>query len=85
MVAPSIMYFSLPLLMAGTKNHEAESTDKKYYLPFQDFLNKTKLVLDFLGGKKGKYLGQKSMHCCLQAEFCVLRAPYKNGEGEMQK
>lgn len=50
MVAPSIMYFSLPLLMAGTKNHEAESTDKKYYLPFQDFLNKTKLVLDFWGG-----------------------------------
>lgn len=89
MVAPSIMYFSLPLLVAGTKNYETETTDKKYYLPFQDFLNKAKLVLDFFfgggGGKKGKYLGQKSMHCCLQAEFCVLRAPYKNGEGEMQK
>lgn len=54
MVAPSIMYFSLPLLVAGTKNYETETTDKKYYLPFQDFLNKAKLVLDFFwgGGRK---------------------------------
>lgn len=46
------MYFSLPLSVLGNKNHEKESTDIKYYLPFQNVLNKGKLVLELLGEER---------------------------------
>lgn len=46
------MYFSLPLSVIGYKNHEKESTDIKYYIPFQNALNKGKLVLELLGEEK---------------------------------
>lgn len=43
---------SLPLSVTGNKNHEKESIDVKYYLPFQNVLNKGKLVLELLGEER---------------------------------